>query len=431
MRLTYCEKLAVGMKLGQPVYGAAGQLLLAPGAALTARYITLLAEMGVPAVYVADPDTSDLSPPQYIHPQTRTAAWRSLTSISECLAPAAADLRKQSLVLAHEHSGSERFAQAVRSTFRGADLETLGKSVDAVMADLLDQNVLVGLNTIKTHDAYTFQHSIDVTIMGVVLARKLGWPASRVRMFGIGSMLHDIGKIMVAADILKKPGRLTENEFADMKAHPERGYHILRAIRPTLGAVIPQAAYQHHERQDGSGYPRGLKGTNTLGDHEPGTIHDFGAVCAVADVYDAMSSTRPYRKGWAPDRVVTTIAGMAGAHLNRAAVNAFLSIVAPFPVCSEVTFVRGKHAGCRGIVTSVPKEDRARPIVRILEGPGRARVEAFEVDLRTDPDSRVRSAESDEIRTESMGSRRQILQPPAPLPPEVVASLRQLHQARA
>ncbi|MDB5173557.1 MAG: hypothetical protein JWN51_2330 [Phycisphaerales bacterium] len=431
MRLLYCENLAVGMKLGQPVYGAAGQLLLAPGATMSARYIALLGEMGIPAVYVADPDTSDVSPPQYVRPQTRAAAWRSLTSIAECLAPAAADLRKQSLSLTHEHSGSERFAQAVRSTFRGADLEALGKSVDAVMADLLDQNVLVGLNTIKTHDAYTFQHSIDVTIMGIVLARKLGWPASRVRMFGIGSMLHDIGKIMVAADILNKPGQLTEDEFTDMKAHPERGYHILRAIRPALGAVIPQAAYQHHERQDGSGYPRGLKGTNTLGEHEPGKIHDFGAVCAVADVYDAMSSTRPYRKGWAPDRVVATIAGMAGTHLNREAVNAFLSVVAPFPVCSEVTFIGGKHAGCRGIVTSVPENDRARPTVRVLEDRTGTRLEAFDVDLRIDPDSRIRSAEADEVRAESMGSRRQPPRPAAPLPAEVVASLRQLHQTRA
>jgi HD-GYP domain-containing protein (c-di-GMP phosphodiesterase class II) len=138
--------------------------------------------------------------------------------------------------------------------------------------------------------------------MGLLLAKKLGWDKERLRAFGIGCILHDLGKIFVDKEILTKPGRLSDEEFEKMKAHPTMGYELVRTIAPTLNKLIAHVAYQHHERQDGSGYPRGLMGDNTLGENNPNMIHDFGSICAVADIYDAMASDRPYRHGWPPDR---------------------------------------------------------------------------------------------------------------------------------
>jgi len=210
-----------------------------------------------------------------------------------------------------------------------------------------------------------------------------------------------------------------------MKTHPKLGYDLIKAIAPTLGSLVPQVAYQHHERQDGSGYPRGLTGSNTLGQNSPGQIHDFGALCAVADVYDAMASVRPYRKAWAPDQVVQTVIGLAGDQLNRDAVEIFRSVVAPYPVCSEVVFLTGAHANCRGVVASVDPAHLDRPVVRIITSASGGKVEPFEVDLRKDPEIVVRSATAtDETPTESMGGRRKAPRPAAPLPDEVLQAMR-------
>lgn len=430
MWLIHTEKLSVGMEIGEPVYGASGQMLLAPGVKLSQRYINLLRELNVPATYVSDPDTADVQVPRPIGPKTRSKACGALAEAFEHLGPATKQLREQAPIVSQAQASSEKFEKTVRAIFGGGGFDALVRSVESVIGDLQSQRVLVGLNTIKSHDAYTFQHSIDVTIMGVVLARRAGWDSTRVRLFGIGCMLHDIGKVLIPEEILRKPGRLTEEEFQQMQQHPELGYHLVKSIAPSLGGLVPQVAYQHHERQDGSGYPRGLKGSNTMGCANPGMIHDFGSLCAVADVYDAMASTRPYRKAWAPDQVVANVIGSAGEHLNREAVNVFRSVVAPYPVCSEVTIMSGSHAGKVGIVVEVDANHLAQPRVRVLRAADGSRIDPIEIDLRKDPEVTIRSATaSDELPAESMGSRRKAPPPPPePLPPEVVVAIRETHQ---
>jgi len=427
MRLIHNENLTSGMEVGEPVYGPSGQLLLAPGVKLTDRYINLLRKFDIPAAYVADPDTAGISVPQPLKPKTRANASRALAQAFERLAPAAAELHsQQSDDGSQAHASSERFAKTCRSVLGGGGFKALIESVQSVISDLLDQRVLIGLNSIKTHDAYTFQHSIDVTIMGVVLAKRAGWDAERVRLFGIGCMLHDIGKVFIPEELLRKPGRLTEAEFEVMKGHAKLGYDLIKTIAPSLGGLVPQVAYQHHERQDGSGYPRGLMGNNALGIKAPKMIHDFGSLAAVADVYDAMASMRPYRRAWAPDQVVQAVIGLAGEQLNRDAVEIFRNVVAPYPVCSEVMVLTGTHAGCRGVVAKVDPAHLARPLVRVMFDASGKRIEPFEVDLRENPDIVVRSAMStDELPVESMGGRRREPRKAVPLPDEVLNAMRQ------
>jgi HD-GYP domain-containing protein (c-di-GMP phosphodiesterase class II) len=427
MRLIHSANLSNGMEVGEPVHGASGQMLLAPGVKLTDRYIDLLHKLDIPAAYVADPDTAGIHVPQPLKPRTRAKASHALSDAFERLAPAAKELRASEppADASEARASGDRFAKTCRSVFGSGGFRSLIESVQSVITDLMDQRVLIGLNSIKTHDAYTFQHSIDVTIMGVVLAKRAGWDASKVRLFGIGCMLHDIGKVFIPEELLRKPGRLTPDEFDTMKRHPKLGYDLIKSIAPTLGSLVPQVAYQHHERQDGSGYPRSLTGNNTLGRNAPGQIHEFGSLAAVADVYDAMASMRPYRKAWAPDQVVQAIIGLSGDQLNRDAVEIFRSVVSPYPVCSEVIVLTGTHAGCRGVVAKVDPAHLARPVVRIISSGTGKRVEPFEVDLRSDPEIVVRSSTAtDEMPVESMGGRRQEPRKPVPLPDEVVAAMR-------
>ena len=430
MLLVHTENLKAGMEIGEAVHGAAGQMLLAPGVKLSERYIGLLRELNIPATYVADSDTSDVEVPRPIRPQTRASLRSALSESFDLLAPSAKTLVEELPTAGKANRTSERFEKTVRSILGCDGFDSLVRSVENVISDVQTQRVLVGINSIKTHDAYTFQHSIDVTVMGLVLAKKAGWDATRIRLFGIGCVLHDLGKVLIPGEILHKPGRLTEAEFDQMKQHPEMGYHLVKAIAPRLGGLVPQVAYQHHERQDGSGYPRALKGNNTLGESTVGMIHDFGALSAVADVYDAMASNRPYRKAWAPDQVVQTVIGLAGDHLNRQAVDVFKSVVAPYPVCSEVTVLTGSHAGHRGIVVKVQPEKLGRPLIRILKGVDGNRINPFEIDLAREEDVTIRSSTvHDDLPPESMGSRRKVSRPIAPLPDEVVTALREVRKA--
>ena len=426
MRLIHSDNLTAGMEVGEAVHGRLGQVLLAPGVKLTERYISLLRKMDIPATYIADPDTAGIHVPQPLTPKTRAKASHALSDAFERLAPVVKEAKgSDNPGDTQARASSERFEKTCRSVFGGGGFKSLIESVQGVITDLLDHRVLTGLNSIKTHDAYTFQHSIDVTIMGVVLAKRAGWDAAKVRLFGIGCMLHDIGKVFISEELLRKPGRLTNEEFEVMKTHPKLGYDLIKAIAPTLGSLVPQVAYQHHERQDGSGYPRGLTGNNALGRSSPGQIHDFGAMCAVADVYDAMASVRPYRKAWAPDQVVQAVIGLAGDQLNRDAVEIFRSVVAPYPVCSDVLILTGSYANYRGVVSRVDPNQLARPVVRVITSETGKRIEPFELDLRKDPEIVVRSATAtDETPVESMGGRRKAQRPAAPLPDEVVKAMR-------
>ncbi|HEY7117807.1 MAG TPA: HD domain-containing phosphohydrolase [Tepidisphaeraceae bacterium] len=404
MRLVNIDQLTPGMRLGDSIHGRAGQTLLARGAALTDSYVATLRTMGVPAVYIADPDTADVEIPQPISPEAHARVLRNLAQVFEQVCEATEQIRKSSMNRLHQNPQSDRLVRAIASCGAADRLYAITRDIDLIMDQLGNLDTLVGLNSIKTHDLYTFQHSIDVTVLGLVLARRMGWDWNRTRAFGVGCLLHDIGKVVFDPGVLNQPGPLTPEAFERLKGHTTVGYEVIRGLAPRLGSLAPLVAYQHHEREDGSGYPRGLKGTNGLGENPPSSIHDFGTLSAVADVYDAMSSHRPYRRAVPVDQVVETIGLYAGNHLNAQAVKLFLSIVPPYPVCSAVAVLTGAHAGCRGVVVRVSKRDLSRPVVRILFDPHGERRKAVDLDLAIEGDVQVQSVRDPASPVHSLGS---------------------------
>ena len=153
-----------------------------------------------------------------------------------------------------------------------------------------EDTLVVLANAIELRDHYTVGHTWRVTHFAMAIARELGWDEEKIKEVRMGGVMHDVGKIAVDNAILSKPGPLTEEEFAKMKVHPERGADLLRDVK-VLQPLIPYCLY-HHERWDGKGYPFGLKGEE---------IPIEGRLIAVADTFDAMTSTRPYRKGLPPE----------------------------------------------------------------------------------------------------------------------------------
>ena len=392
MRLTPISRVEVGTKLAEPVWDGEGLLLLASGIPLTPGHLAQLRSLGMQALYVEDGDTADIVPTPPIRPEVRQQALQNLTRSFGTVTKTLKQLRASFPALARANFRSGPLADSLRSLRSDESFNQTFRDVNLMIDDLLSREVLLGLNSIKTHDSYTYQHSIDVTVMALVLAREAGWDKARLRAFGVGCILHDIGKICVEATILNKPGKLTEAEYELVKAHPTVGYEVIRGVAPGLGYLVPHVAYQHHERQDGTGYPRGLKGNNELGSNPAKMIHDFGAVAAVADVYDALTSDRPYRPGIPCDRAISMISRESGSHFNAHVVKIFRSVVPPYPLASEVKLLTGKHAGCSAIVSAVHKREIGRPTVRVLFSAGGQRVEPVEVDLRVERDVNVESA---------------------------------------
>jgi len=404
MRLISIDSLEEGMQLGEPIYDDYNRLLLGRGVSLKSEYVSRLKALGLPALYVMDADTSDIRIPQVIPPAARIKAIRNLTQTFSTVLESVEGFRRMSVEAARQNIRAKKFADTFRSLTGDAGTDRVAGDVDGLIDQVMDRNVVLGLNSIKTHDNYTFQHSIDVAIMGLLLGRKIGWDRERLRAFGIGCILHDIGKTLIDHDILNKPGKLTEEEFIRMKAHPTMGYELVKVIAPGLGYLVPHVAYQHHERQDGSGYPRGIAGDNALGQPRRSHIHDFGAVAAVADIYDAMASDRPYRQAWPPDRVCSLIGELSGTHLNRRVVEIFSRTVAPYPIATGIRVLNGIYEGYEGVVADVDENVLDRPRIRLLFAPSGERIGAIEMDLQVEEDIRVASVRSGQPDAESLGS---------------------------
>lgn len=177
-----------------------------------------------------------------------------------------------------------------------------------------DETLILLASAIELRDHYTAGHTWRVTNFSLAVARELGWDEAKLKECQMGGVLHDVGKIAVPDSILNKPGRLTEEEFALMKIHPEKGAHLLQDVS-RLSPMIPYCLY-HHERYDGKGYPYGLAGED---------IPMEGRVVAVADTFDAMTSSRPYRAGMEPDVAIEEIAKNRGTQFDPSCADALIA----------------------------------------------------------------------------------------------------------
>ncbi|HEX2922924.1 MAG TPA: HD domain-containing phosphohydrolase, partial [Chloroflexota bacterium] len=181
---------------------------------------------------------------------------------------------------------------------------------------------------------------------------------------------HDIGKLVVPKTLLGKPGKLTDEEFAVIQRHPQAGFDAVQHLMGPSDIIARHIVRQHHERQDGKGYPRGLRGTNHFTAVRPtfgqGLILPSAEIAAVADVYSAIASDRPYRPAMHPQQVIVTMRQMAGTHLNRDVVAKFMTILPAFPIGTDVIIVAGRLRGYRGIVTEMKPLDINAPVVRLL-----------------------------------------------------------------
>lgn len=324
MILMSLDIIKEGMVNAKSIYTKKGQILLDEGAIVKKRYIDRLKELGIKCIYVRD----DLGDKNRIHDIVRE------------------ELKKDSFVAVENIMNSINY-------FDDKEFEKINKIISHIIDDLLEtQDILVSFSELRAIDDYTFGHCVNVSILALVTAASLGYDKENLAELGVGAILHDIGKAEIEFDILNKPTHLTTSEYETIKKHTSYGYDILNKIK-NVSYDSKIIALSHHERYDGNGYPHNLKGED---------IHEFARIVAVADVFDALTNDRVYRKRMSTDEALDYITSMSGSQFDGKIVEKFVENIARYPVGKGIIL----NTGFKGYVVSNKKDNISRPIVRIL-----------------------------------------------------------------
>jgi putative nucleotidyltransferase with HDIG domain len=276
------------------------------------------------------------------------------------------------------------------------DPDTARRIIDS-LANIVNQDrtSLMALTALKKYDNYTFTHMVNVAALAMAQARALNMEGPLLREFGFAALMHDIGKVNTPLEVLNKPGKLTGEEFDVMKQHVVDGAHILRRT-PEMPALAPIVAFEHHLKQDLSGYPENIG-------HRK--LNVCTMIVSIADVFDALRSNRPYREGLATTRIKAIMAEQGNPAFNQVLLRRFVNLMGLFPIGTIVRLNTEEI----GVVTAEHPEDPFRPQVKILYDSRGEKLEApwlantWERDSRGDfPRAVVESVDPDSVELDPL-----------------------------
>lgn len=244
-------------------------------------------------------------------------------------------------------------AMGVR-TGRSVDVTGVQKSVREIVEDVLgDRSILYNLTSLKGMDEYTFIHALNICVLAGELGRQIKLERQQLDDLGIATLLHDVGKILVPLEILRKPGPLDDAEFAVMSRHPVDGA-VLLAREPKLPESAAVVSFEHHLRNDLSGYPKTSR---------PRALHLYSMMACIADIYDALTTMRPYRPPLPPLRALELMEKECQAHVEPRLFRHFVTMLGPYPWGTLLGFQDGRLA----VVTRPNAAAPENPYARVIE----------------------------------------------------------------
>lgn len=312
------------MVIDQSIIDGTGRVLVARKTPLDDYIIEGLRKLKITGVYIREGEEEEL-------PSGVEASAEALEAIEK---HKKVDRAKMQL----SESVKARVATGMQFMFNNPEDAGFMDAANSISGDLMktiteNDAVAVNIDALKVSDEYTFKHSVDVASIAMIVARQSGMDDKNVRQIGVAGLLHDLGKSEIPNEILNKPARLTDEEFEVMKTHPLKGYNLLKD-KSDIAPEILMGVLQHHEKMSGNGYPLALPAEK---------ISPYARILSVADIYDALVTERPYKKGFSPRDAVEMIMAMTG-DLDVRMIKMFLKSVILYPVDSVVNLSTGEAA---------------------------------------------------------------------------------------
>jgi HD-GYP domain-containing protein (c-di-GMP phosphodiesterase class II) len=325
----YMRKISVsnceaGMILGKAILFNGATILLEAGVELTVSYINRLVNLGITEIYIEDDISSDIVVRDVVEEKTRLDAIEFIKNTMNTYC-----------------SGDILYSKDV--------MVVVNKIIDDILA--LD-DIIVNLIDIKSYDNYTYMHSVNVCVLSIITGAKLELSYDQLKELGVGALLHDIGKVMIPPQILQKKSALTDEEYEIIKQHSVIGYNILKTIAQ-INELSAKVALCHHERYDGKGYIRGLTKDE---------IHIYSRIVAIADIFDALTSDRIYRKKISTNQAIDYLTVIAASSLDSNVLCCFTKLIPPFLIGTGVILNNGE----KGIVVKLNENLPTRPVIRIV-----------------------------------------------------------------
>jgi len=341
MRLVPIEVAKPGDCLAKTIFDDDGRVLLREGVALTEAFLVRIKRLQIYSIYIND-QYSETIIEDVIKPELRQTAIKAIKETFY-------SFEKYSQYSSNTNFNEKKFVKEKQVYF-----ESIGNIAKDIIDEIISKkNVMINLVDIKSLDNYTYQHSVNVAVISLVLGVQLQLNQNELYTLCMGALIHDIGKVLIPKDIALKPGPLTEEEFSIVKAHTTKGYDYLKGCLE-ISAPSRIVALQHHEKVNGTGYPDNLKNIS---------INRFARIVAIADVYDALTSDRPYRKAMSPNDAVEYIFSHGDTHFDFEMVKVFAKAVVPYPPGTLVRLNTGEVA----VVTDVFPNLALRPQVKVLK----------------------------------------------------------------
>lgn len=334
MRLVPVNCVTEGNILAKTIYDINGRVLLTDGCKLTNSILKRITANGIYSLYINDKySTNEIE--DLIKPELRLKALKTLKDGME------GGISKQKT--------QSKLATKIKYDY----IDNISKLANDIIDEIIYQkNVMINLADIKSVDNYTYEHCLNVAVLSIVIGIELRLSRKTMIDLAIGALLHDIGKMFVPKEILLKNSALTKEEFELIKVHPVEGY---KYVKENYNISIPSKniILYHHEKYDGSGYPDGLKQDK---------IYELAKIVTIADVYDALTSDRPYRRALSPNEALEYIMGASNRHFDINFVNAFIKRVVPYPVGTLVKLTNGDV----GVVLETNPEVPLRPRIKVI-----------------------------------------------------------------